>query len=175
MSLKLCAGDWNYGTSAVRSTNAATLRRESDPHGRILRQPRVKNARNGVDESMTILVFRAFQDLIFYELLTKLGGFPRIRRCVQKTARSGRIAGPDTVKNVVEAVDIASCFYFREVKCLHRSFVAVRMLRKMGVAAELIIATRPLPFLSHAWVEVDNEIVNDKPGYKRKLLVMDRI
>jgi len=45
----------------------------------------------------------------------------------------------------------------------------------MGVEAELIIATRPIPFLSHAWVEVNGDIVNDRKGYQRKLLVMERI
>ena len=124
---------------------------------------------------MTLLVLRAFKELILYEILIKFGGFPRVRRYVLKTKRSNRTLSSNIVKNVVDAVDIAGCFYVREVKCLHRSFAATRILRKMGVGAELIIATRPLPFMSHAWVEVDNEIVNDKPGYKRKLLVMDRM
>jgi hypothetical protein len=124
---------------------------------------------------MTLLVMRAFKELILFEFLTKFGGFPRVRKFVKRTKRSNRTPEPYTVKQVVDAVDIASCFYVRQVICLHRSFAATRLMRKMGVDAELIIAARPLPFLSHAWVEVDNEIVNDKKGYKLKLLVMERI
>jgi hypothetical protein len=124
---------------------------------------------------MMLLVMQAFKELILYEFLTKFGGFPRVRKFVKRTNRSDRAPERDTVKKVVDAVDIAGCFYVRQVMCLHRSFAATRLMRKMGVDAELIIATRPLPFLSHAWVEVDNEIVNDKKGYKRKLLVMERI
>src|SRR5262249_16307736 len=124
---------------------------------------------------MALLVLRAFKELILYEILIMLGGFPRVRKFVLNTKRSSRNPPEDAVKTPMYAVGIAGCFYVREVKCLHRSFAATRMLRKLGVAAELIIATRPLPFMSHAWVEVNNEIVNDKPGYKRKLLVMDRI
>jgi len=124
---------------------------------------------------MTLLVFRVFKELIFYDILTNLGGFKQVRVYVQQTSRKELDAPPETVKQVVEAVDIASVFYYRRVMCLHRSFAAVRLLRKRGVKAELIIASRPLPFLSHAWVEVDNQIVNDKPGYKRKLQVMERI
>jgi hypothetical protein len=124
---------------------------------------------------MTLLVLRAFKELMFYEILTKWGGFKHVRSYVQRSSRKKLDVPPDTVKRVVDAVDIASVFYYRRVMCLHRSFAAVRMLRKSGVDAELIIASRPLPFLSHAWVEVDNQIVNDKPGYKRKLQVLERI
>jgi hypothetical protein len=124
---------------------------------------------------MTMLVLRAAKELIFYEILTTLGGFKRVRAYVLRTSRKELDAPPETVKRVVEAVDIASVFYYKRVMCLHRSFAAVRLLRRSGVKADLIIASRPLPFMSHAWVEVDNEIVNDKPGYKRKLHVLERI
>ena len=124
---------------------------------------------------MTILVLMAFKELIFYDILTKLGGFKQARSRVLRTSRKKLDAPPETVRLVVDAVDIASVFYCRRVMCLHRSFAAVRLMRKRGVNAELIIASRPLPFLSHAWVEVDNQIVNDKPGYKRKLQILERI
>lgn len=124
---------------------------------------------------MTILVLRAFKELILYDILTKLGGFKRVRSYVLHTSRKELEAPLETVRHVVDAVDIASVFYYKRVMCLHRSFAAVRLMRKSGVKAELIIASRPLPFLSHAWVEVDNQIVNDKPGYKRKLQVLERI
>jgi hypothetical protein len=124
---------------------------------------------------MTLLVLRAFKELIFYDVLTKCGGFKRVRSYVVRTSRKELEAPTETVKRVVDAVDIASVFYYKRVMCLHRSFAAVRLMRKSGVKAELIIASRPLPFLSHAWVEVDNQIVNDKPGYKRKLQVLERI
>lgn len=124
---------------------------------------------------MTILVLRAFKELILYDILTKLGGFKRVRSYVLHTSRKELEAPLETVRHVVDAVDIASVFYYKRVMCLHRSFAAVRLMRKRGVKAELIIASRPLPFLSHAWVEVDNQIVNDKPGYKRKLQVLERI
>lgn len=128
-----------------------------------------------VGKTMTLLVLRAFKELIFYDILTKLGGFKRARAYVLRTTPKQRDAPPDTVKHVVDAVDIASVFYVKRVMCLQRSFAAVRLMRTSGVKAELIIASRPLPFMSHAWVEVDNQIVNDKPGYKRKLHVLERI
>lgn len=124
---------------------------------------------------MTLLVIRAFKELMLYEILAMLGGFKRVRNHVQCTGRKQAEAPPETVRRVVDAVDIASVFYYKRVMCLHRSFAAVRILRRKGVDAKLIIGTRPLPFMSHAWVEVDNQIVNDKPGYKRKLHILERI
>jgi hypothetical protein len=124
---------------------------------------------------MTLLVLCAFKELMFYDVLTKLGGFKRVRSYVLRTDRKELDAPPETVRRVVDAVDIASVFYFKRVMCLHRSFAAVRLMRKSGVKAELIIASRPMPFVSHAWVEVDNLIVNDRTGYQRRLHVLERI
>src|SRR5262249_52478656 len=100
-----------------------------------------------------------FVFFIFY-FLVSFGGFPLIRYAVLKTQCLARKQSSVT-EEVINAVDAASCFYFRPVRCLHRSFAAVRLLRRRGIAADLVIATRPVPFLSHAWVEVQNEIVND--------------
>src|SRR5258708_5027095 len=124
---------------------------------------------------MSLLVIRAFKELVIFDLLTLLGGYPAVRMWVLRSKRSRRTPGAETVKRVVDAVDIAGCFYVREVRCLHRSFAAARLLRTMGIDAELIIAARPLPFLSHSWVEVNNEVVNDRKTYKQKLLVMERL
>jgi hypothetical protein len=121
-----------------------------------------------------MLAVSAFFELLIYDLLVACGGFPVVRKAVLRTRCPVRKHSPAT-EEVVNAVDVASCFYFRPVRCLHRSFAAVRLLRRGGIAADLVIATRPVPFLSHAWVEVGNEIVNDLPGYKRKLSVIERI
>jgi hypothetical protein len=124
---------------------------------------------------MILLVARAYTKLILFEIVSALGGFPRVRQLVLRARRSRRTPDAETIQKVVDAVDIAACFYVRRVRCLHRSFATVLLMRKNGVDAELIIATRPLPFLSHAWVEVNGEIVNDRKGYQRKLIVLERI
>lgn len=124
---------------------------------------------------MASLVLRAFADLVLYDILVVLGGFPRIRSLVKKTRAKNKPTNNETIKRICNAVDIASCFYLKQVRCMHRSFVAVRLLRKAGVKADLVIASRPVPFVSHAWVEVNEHVVNDKQGYKRRLTEMERI
>ena len=44
-----------------------------------------------------------------------------------------------------------------------------------GIAAQTVIGCRPLPFESHAWVEVEGQIVNDRPQYQRAFQVLDRL
>jgi hypothetical protein len=124
---------------------------------------------------MAPFVLRAFADLVFYELLVIVAGFPRIRAMVKRTSTGHKPANSETIERICNAVDIASCFYFKQVRCMHRSFVAVRLLRKAGVKADLVIGSRPIPFFSHAWVEVDGVVVNDKQGYKRRLMEMERM
>jgi transglutaminase superfamily protein len=48
----------------------------------------------------------------------------------------------------------------------------VRLLRARGVVARLLIGYRPVPFLSHAWVEVEGRVVNDSPAYRKRLHVL---
>jgi hypothetical protein len=124
---------------------------------------------------MARLIVRAFVDLIIYDLLIVFASFPRIRELVHGARVKDRITDPETIERVCSAVDIASCFYFKHVYCMHRSFVAVRLLRKVGVKADLVIGSRPVPFIAHAWAEVDGRVVNDKQGYKRRLIELERI
>jgi Transglutaminase-like superfamily len=124
---------------------------------------------------MISLVLDSFAGLILYDLLAVFAGFPQIRALVKRTMPRNKPTNGETIERVCNAVDIASCFYFKEVRCLHRSFVAVRLLRKTGVKADLVIGARPIPFISHAWAEVDGRVVNDKQGYKRRLNEIERM
>jgi hypothetical protein len=125
--------------------------------------------------SMALLILQAVADLLFYDLLIRFAGFAQVRARVKKAQVRNRPTNSRTTDRVCVAADIASCFYYKQVRCMHRSFVTVRLLRKCGVNADLVIGSRPVPFLCHAWVEVDGRIVNDKQGYKRRLCVLERM
>ena len=45
----------------------------------------------------------------------------------------------------------------------------------LATAAQMVIGCRPLPFESHAWVEVDGRVVNDRQEYQRAFRVLDRL
>ena len=118
------------------------------------------------------LVARSLWELARYDLIDATAGFQRIHAQLARQRVRSRPSPPEAQGLVCEAVSLAACFYFKPVFCLQRSVVAARLLRKHGVDGRLVIGYRPAPFFSHAWVEVDGQVVNDSPTYKERLQVL---
>ena len=131
------------------------------------------NARTAM--RLMALTGHAWLGLIAFDV-ARLGGFARlhdwIRRCRPNVRR--RASSP-TAEEVVWSIDEACVWYVKRVACLQRSAIATWLLRRHGFRAELVIACRPLPFESHAWVELDGRIVNDRPQYQKVFTVLDRL
>jgi hypothetical protein len=72
-------------------------------------------------------------------------------------------------------VEEACVWYWKRSYCLQRSTVATWLLRRRGVPADLVIGFRPTPIDSHAWVEVNGVVVNDRPQYKKFYRVLERL
>jgi hypothetical protein len=122
----------------------------------------------------TRLTIQAWFELALYDGRITRGGFRAIHRRLAKQCVAKRRAQSHTVAALCDAVNLSACFYFKPVRCLQRAVVTTRLLRKHGIAADLVIAYRPSPFFSHAWVEVDGQIVNDSPAYAEQLMVLYR-
>jgi hypothetical protein len=60
-------------------------------------------------------------------------------------------------------MDIACVLCLKRILCLQRSAATATLLRRFGRNAEMVIGAQILPFQSHAWVEIDRRVVNDKP------------
>jgi hypothetical protein len=118
------------------------------------------------------LVLEAVWGLIRYDLVNVTLGFQRICRQVARQPVASQTFHGQTESLVCDAVDLAACFYYKPVRCLQRSVVATRLLKKSGFKSCLVIGYRPAPFFSHAWVEVDGRVVNDSPVYKERLHVL---
>jgi len=117
------------------------------------------------------LVFSALYELIRYDVIRALWGSANIRRLNPQPLTS-EPTSEEAVRTTCNAVSLAACLYWKPVLCLQRSVCIVRMLRKRDVAARLVIGYRPVPFFSHAWVEIDARIVNDSPTYRERLQVL---
>jgi hypothetical protein len=104
--------------------------------------------------------------LLFYcDCLMHLRGFQKLHNAVRGQEVMSASRRPESAY-LCRAADLASVFYFKRVKCLQRSAATVLLLRRHGWNAELLIGVKLMPFQSHAWVEIDGAVVNDRPYIK---------
>lgn len=121
---------------------------------------------------LTRLTIEAWTALAIFDVL-RAAGFARLHSWLRRVPV--RTPGHVISSDVVWAVDEACVWYVRRAACLQRSVVSTWLLRRHGVPATLVIGCRSLPFESHAWVEVDGAVVNDRAQYPRVFTVLDRI
>lgn len=126
---------------------------------------------------MSVLVLEAYWKLIHFDLDLARGSFSTlynkvrnypIRKCTPK------LHDVELINLINRAVDMASIWYWKEVKCLQRSAATACLMKKCGIPAEMVIGVQQLPFRCHAWVEVDGQVVNDKPYMAEIYRVLDR-
>jgi hypothetical protein len=123
---------------------------------------------------MSFLVLKAYFILIYFDFHVARGNFPalyeKVRSC--QVRRSGVSA--DAIERICSAMDMACIWYWKEALCLQRSAATVCLLRRNGVAAQMVIGAQQLPFRAHAWVEVEGCVVNDKSYTPEMYAVLDR-
>jgi hypothetical protein len=113
---------------------------------------------------MKCLVLESWLLLAYFDLVMRFRGFPAVHDAVRNQGVHAALGVDQApVKCLCHAVDLACVFYFKRALCLQRSAATVVLLRRHAWNAELVIGAQLLPFRSHAWVTVENEIVNDKP------------
>ena len=119
------------------------------------------------------LVVRALYELVRYEMALSLRGSGRILEQLRRQSIATR-AG-DHEQTICDAVLLATCFYFKPVLCLQRAVCTVRLLRRHGIRARLVIGYRPSPFFSHAWVEVDGRVVYGSSAYQKRMILLHAV
>jgi Transglutaminase-like superfamily len=123
---------------------------------------------------MTWLITQSFAGLLAYDLVLALFGFKRVHAVARAWPSAQRRRGPST-ERICRAVAEACVWYPKRALCLQRSWTATLLLRRYGAPAQLVIGYRPMPIDSHAWVEVDGRVVNDRPQYQKFYRVLDRL
>jgi hypothetical protein len=124
---------------------------------------------------MKRLVLEGWIVLLYFELVTRVGGLKQVRNVLRRSVVKPR--EPIRVKSnaeVCRAMDFAIIFYFKTVLCLQRSAATALLLRRHGWDAEIVIGAQLIPFKSHAWVEVNGMVVNDRPYMQEIYQVLDR-
>lgn len=123
---------------------------------------------------MGALVLQSFLQLVRHDLFLLRRDFAALHLKVHLLPVACRQPGPEDTAQICQAVAHACIWYFKTVLCLQRSAVAVTLLRRYGIHAEMVIGAQRLPLKAHAWVEVDGRVVNDKPEVQTDYLIMER-
>lgn len=111
-----------------------------------------------------LLLLETYVHLVRIDVLMRFGGVRSIHALVRKTEpASSRDGAAISVTALCQAVDLACVFYPKRVFCLQRSAATTLLLRRYGHTAELVLGAQMIPFRSHAWVEIEGAVVNDKP------------
>jgi hypothetical protein len=115
------------------------------------------------------LAITAFLGLAIFDLILFLSSLRVLCACVKAwpVSRQASPAGSNTIGQICSSVQRACVWYPKQALCLQRSAVTTCLLRIYGTASQMVVGVRPLPFLAHAWVEVDSSIVNDWAGVKK--------
>jgi len=114
-------------------------------------------------------VITALYELARYEVIVSWRGSGHILQQLQRQSIAAQPHGRELEQVICEAVLLATCFYRKPVLCLQRAVCTVRLLRRHGIAARLVIGYRPSPFFSHAWVEVEGRVVYGSQSYQKRL------
>jgi hypothetical protein len=122
----------------------------------------------GEDQSLKAkgaIVIAALFGLAVFDLILSISSLKVLCGCVKAwPIHKRKSTEADIAGKICIAVQEASVWYPKRTLCLQRSAVTTCLLRIYGLTAQMVVGVRPMPFMAHAWVEVDNAVVNDWPG-----------
>jgi hypothetical protein len=113
--------------------------------------------------------------LLYFEFIMRFRGFKALNEIVRnEEVGPTRTPRPPGSVDLCRAMDLACVFYFKQAMCLQRSAATTFLLRRHGLEAEMVIGAQIVPFKSHAWVEIEGAVVNDKPYMSDIYQVLER-
>lgn len=123
--------------------------------------------------NQAMLTLRAVTEFAYIDIV-KMFGFKALQRVVTRTQVTPTCPNGNALGAITDAVRTASVLRLRRVKCLQRSVVLTRLLRRHGVPASLVIGCHIPPLKAHAWVEVGDEVVIEDRDDLKYFRVLDR-
>ena len=124
------------------------------------------------------LVLEAWMVLHAMSILLKVWGFGKTVKhvCPQQDGRKPVPTAPDeaAVDRVTAAIARAKGWHMRGTTedCLPVALTGLVLLRRKGVAAQLMLGVRRFPFGAHAWVKVGERVVDFPPEKHRNFVAV---
>jgi len=91
---------------------------------------------------MSLLVLQAYLRLLHFHLYLVRGDFSALYERVRKSEVNKVAPIPDRVERICAAVDMACIWYWKEVLCLQRSAATACLLKRYGIAAQMVIGAQ---------------------------------
>lgn len=118
----------------------------------------------------------AFFGLLAFDLLLRFRGFDALIKKVEGwPVAAPHRTDPETCRRVCAMVNRAQVYYPKKAMCLQHSAVVTCLLRRKGIAAEMVLAAQEFPPRGHAWVEVAGTVVNDKASVREIYRTLRRV
>ncbi|WP_095120087.1 lasso peptide biosynthesis B2 protein [Pseudomonas sp. Irchel s3f10] len=116
---------------------------------------------------------RACLDLLILKVTIALGGLETCLNSMRasKKALSGNpvSAWHESIESYAQGVRIASLVLPFKVKCLESSICLFKHAMRNNKKCDFFIGVQLYDFLSHAWIEINGEVIADDPHLSRKL------
>lgn len=109
---------------------------------------------------------RILTRLMWHAAILQIRGFAALRKLETPKLDGSSIPTKEKLHalQIPERFLRASLWSPLKVACLQMSFSVAAEFRRQGVDAQLVIGVRPLPFVAHAWVEIDGAVWGDEPS-----------
>lgn len=117
-------------------------------------------------ENKRMLFIQTYMFLLIVRMGLLLFGFGKVYRFIAGVKPRNREIlrnADERINKVCYTVKAASRYQFVQSQCLEQSFVLYYLLKREGVNVNLCIGVSKWPFASHAWVEIQGEIINTPP------------
>lgn len=97
-------------------------------------------------------------------VLLRMIGFRSLRKLERICPNGSNPTGEAEIRalRIPERFLQASLWSPLPITCLQMSFSIAEEFRRRGIDARLVIGVRPLPFVAHAWVEIDGIVHGDE-------------
>jgi len=122
---------------------------------------------------MLILIAEAYLGLILHDIYMRQRDLASLHAAIKAFPIKQCSPRENARTSTAHALDIACALYPKQALCLQRSAVLIRLMRRRGICARLVIGAQKLPFRAHAWVEVNGEIINDRLASRERFLVLE--
>lgn len=121
------------------------------------------------------LILEALTTLVKIHSLMALGGFNWIINLIKKSKDPNKvyfIPKPEKIQIIVDALNAACLLFPKRSKCLEWSISLVLLALKRQWHCNLNIGVQFCPFLAHAWVETNGNIIADSDELPKKMSII---